>query len=153
MELDNPQSIRKKIMDFLSRREYSSKELYRKLTRKVNSLKILEEEIGKLKKEGLINDERFAEQYTYSLFHRGLGPVRIKRDLLDKGIKDVVISNILDSKDWVTSAKELLKKKARNEFPLETKQVIKLKNFLIYRGFDYHEIEKAFLLFEQDENL
>ena len=38
-------------MDFLSRREYSSKELYRKLTRKVNSLKILEEEIGKLKKE------------------------------------------------------------------------------------------------------
>ena len=39
--LDEPKAIRLKIMDFLSRREHSSKEIYQKLSRRVESKEML----------------------------------------------------------------------------------------------------------------
>ena len=47
--LDEPKAIRIKIMDFLSRREHSSKEIFQKLSPRVESKELLEEEIEKLK--------------------------------------------------------------------------------------------------------
>ena len=42
--LDEPKAIRIKIMDFLSRREHSSKEIFQKLSPRVESKELLEEE-------------------------------------------------------------------------------------------------------------
>ena len=54
MLLDNSKAIRLKIMDYLSRREHSAKEIRRKLSRKIESPDILEVEIKKLQDEGLL---------------------------------------------------------------------------------------------------
>ena len=55
--LDEPKDIRIKIMDFLSRREHSSKEIFQKLSPRVESKELLEEEIEKLQADGLLSDD------------------------------------------------------------------------------------------------
>jgi len=153
MKLDNPRDIRKKIMDFLSRREHSKKEIYKKMLDRVNSLEILEEEIKKLEKDGILDDERFAEQYLYSLVKRGLGPLRINKYLQEKGVDSHLINTLLKDLDWQDLAKEVLLKKSKYQIPPKEEDVIKLKRFLNYRGFEYYDIERAFNNLKIDENL
>ena len=86
--LDEPKAIRLKIMDFLSRREHSSKEIYQKMSRKVESKEMLLESIKELERDGLLSDERFAESYFQSRKRRGFGPLRIKSELIQRGVKE-----------------------------------------------------------------
>ncbi len=153
MKLDNPRDIRKKIMDFLSRREHSKKEIYKKMLDKVNSLEILDEEIKKLEQDGILDDERFAEQYLYSLVKRGLGPLRINKYLQEKGVDSHLINTLLKDLDWQDLVKEVLLKKSKYQIPPKEEDVIKLKRFLNYRGFEYYDIERAFNNLKIDENL
>ena len=153
MELTKPKDIRKKIMDFLSRREHSKKEISKKMLDKVNSLEILEEEIKKLEKDGILDDERFAEQYLYSLVKRGLGPLRINKYLQEKGVDSHLINTLLKDLDWQDLAKEVLLKKSKYQIPPKEEDVVKLKKFLNYRGFEYYDIERAFNNLKIDENL
>ena len=64
--LDEPKTIRLKIMDFLARREYSSKEIYQKMSRRVEFREMLDDVIQQLVEDGLISDARFAESYFQS---------------------------------------------------------------------------------------
>ena len=153
MELTKPKDIRKKIMDFLSRREHSKKEIYKKMLDKVNYLEILDEEIKKLEQDGILDDERFAEQYLYSLVKRGLGPLRINKYLQEKGVDSHLINTLLKDLDWQDLAKEVLLKKSKYQIPPKEEDVIKLKRFLNYRGFEYYDIERAFNNLKIDENL
>jgi len=153
MKLDNPRDIRKKIMDFLSRREHSKKEIYKKMLDKVNSLEILDEEIKKLEQDGILDDERFAEQYLYSLVKRGLGSLRINKYLQEKGVDSHLINTLLKDLDWQDLVKEVLLKKSKYQIPPKEEDVIKLKRFLNYRGFEYYDIERAFNNLKIDENL
>lgn len=146
MKLDNSKSIRIKIMDFLARREHSSKEIYQKLENKVELLDILKQEIKKLEEEGLINNERFAEQYIYSRSSKGFGPVRIRVELIKKGVDENIFQDSIQSMDWSSLAKLVLDKKIGRNIPEKEKEILKIKRFLGYRGFDYSHIEKALQL-------
>ena len=73
--------IRFKILDLLSRREHSFKELINKLKDRVDSEEKLFEELTKLKEENLQSDERFAESYTRSRSVKGFGPEKISYEL------------------------------------------------------------------------
>ena len=152
MKLDNANSVRIKIMDFLARREHTSKEVYQKLEKRVESLDILEHEIQNLIDEGLIDNRRFAEQYIHSRSNRGYGPVRISQELIRKGIEERIFQSLVESKDWNNLAKIALEKKTKKIIPKETEDILKIKRFLNYRGFDYSHIEKAFRLIECQEN-
>ena len=151
--LEDSKSIRLKIMDFLSRREHSKKEIYKKMLDKVNSLEILDEEIKKLEQDGILDDERFAEQYLYSLVKRGLGPLRINKYLQEKGVDSHLINTLLKDLDWQDLAKEVLLKKSKYKILPKEEDVIKLKRFLNYRGFEFYDIERAFNNLKIDENL
>ena len=153
MKLDDPKSIRIKIMDFLSRREHSKKEIYHKLSHRVSSLELLEEEIEKLIQEGLLDNRRFAEQYVHNRENRGLGPIRIEKELRERGIERTIIEELLSEKNWIELAKKALLKKTRKSLPREKEQILKLKKFLNYRGFSYIDIEGAFKLVYGSSNL
>ena len=64
--LDEPKAIRLKIMDFLSRREHSSQEIFKKMSNRVESKEMLLDSIQELVNDGLLSDERFAESYFHS---------------------------------------------------------------------------------------
>ena len=51
---DEPKAIRLKIMDFLSRREHSSKEIYNKMSQRVESIEMLKNSINELISDGLL---------------------------------------------------------------------------------------------------
>ena len=80
--LDEPKAIRLKIMDFLSRREHSAKEIFQKMSPRVESKDMLLDSIDELLQDGLLSDERFAESYLQSRKIRGYGPVRIRNELI-----------------------------------------------------------------------
>ena len=128
-------------MDFLSRREHSKKELFNKLFKRVNDLELLNQEIDRLSNEGLQSDERFSEAYIRSKTQAGYGPIKIKMELVQKGISN----NFLEIKfseleiNWEDEIKELLLRKfpkTRYNFD-EEKIKAKAINFLQRRGFDF----------------
>ena len=54
--LDEPKAIRLKIMDFLSRREHSSQEIFKKMSNRVESKEMLLDSIQELVNDGLLSD-------------------------------------------------------------------------------------------------
>ena len=142
--LDEPKAIRLKIMDFLSRREHSAKEIFQKMSPRVESKDMLLDSINELLKDGLLSDERFAESYLQSRKIRGYGPVRIRNELKQRGINDQIFYSLSSEVEWSEIALEALKKKVRGVMPSETKDILKLKRFLNYRGFDFQDIDQAF---------
>tara|TARA_Y100001970_G_C13561368_1_gene521670 strand:+ start:68 stop:529 length:462 start_codon:yes stop_codon:yes gene_type:complete len=148
--LDESKAIRIKIMDFLSRREHSAKEIYQKMSSRVESKDMLSEEINKLISDGLISDERFAESYFQSRKNRGFGPLRIKNELNQKGVKEDIFYSIQSDTDWSACAFFVLEKKINGKKPDDMKAILKLKNFLNYRGFEFQDINKAFSMLEEE---
>ena len=99
-------------MNALSRREHSEKEIYLKFINLVDSKNNLLEEIVKLKEEGLISNQRYAEAYIRSRFHSGFGPVRIKYELGKKGVIETMIIKAFQETDldWMINLRVNLKR-------------------------------------------
>ena len=152
MKLNNAKSLRIKIMNFLARREHTNKEIYEKLKNRVEDLNLLREEITKLMDEGLIDNKRFAEQYIYSRSTKGFGPLRIEQELNKRGVDQKISQELLNSKDWSNFAKLALQKKKGSNILVDGKDILKIKSFLNYRGFNNFHIEEAFRLIGNQEN-
>jgi len=152
MELNNAKAVRIKIMDFLARREHTNKEIYEKLKRRVEDLNLLKEEIKKLIDEGLIDNKRFAEQYIYARSTKGFGPLRIRQELIKRGVDEKISQSLLESEDWSNFAKLALLKKKGSNILEDRKEILKTKRFLSYRGFNNFHIEEAFSLIRNREN-
>ena len=148
--LDEPKAIRLKIMDFLSRREHSSREILKKMSNRVESKEMLLDSIKELVDDGLLSDERFAESYFQSRKNKGYGPLRIRNELKQRGVGDQIFSSLSNEVDWSKYALEALKKKMNGDLPSEIKDVLKLKRFLNYRGFDFQDIDRAFELLKNE---
>ena len=130
-------------MNALSRREHSEKEIYLKFVNLVNSKDTLLEEILKLKEEGLISNQRFAEAYIRSRFHSGFGPIRIKYELEKKGVIESIIKTAFQETDldWDDKLKSEFKKKYESN-DMKSLNDNKISKFFLYRGFDLEKISK-----------
>ena len=136
-------NLRLKIMNALSRREHSEKEIYLKFVNLVNSKDILLEEISKLKEEGLISNQRYAEAYIRSRFHSGFGPIRIKYELEKKGVIEIIIKTAFQETDldWDDKLRSEFKKKYESN-DVKNLNANKISKFFLYRGFDLEKISK-----------
>ena len=130
-------------MNALSRREHSEKEIYLKFINLVDSKNNLLEEIVKLKEEGLISNQRYAEAYIRSRFHSGFGPVRIKYELGKKGVIETMIIKAFQETDldWDDKLKSEFKKKYESN-EVKNLNINKISKFFLYRGFDLEKISK-----------
>lgn len=90
--------VRAIALGLLARREHSRDELRRKLASRgfdadgVNSL------LDKLAAERLQSDARFAEAYVHARQARGVGPVRIRIELEERGVSDALIDEYVDER-------------------------------------------------------
>lgn len=112
--------------------------------------------VEKLKSEGFLNDEYYAELYIESNTSK-YGAYRIKQALRAKGISDEVIEEVFerlsDNVDPIEEAKKILSKKLRtisfdkekikSDYLYRKKISNKLMQFLAYRGFSLDVIKKA----------
>lgn len=115
---------------------YSALEVRKKLATKYKSSKDIPEVIYNLKKEHLIDDKRYAEEYAEMKSSELYGEKKIIDDLrFLKGIDDEIIQN-LSFDNEAENAKSFVKiaQKKYASLPLAAKKT-KLKNSLIRRGF------------------
>ena len=132
-------------MDFLARREYGLEELTRKLADKGYKRTVVEDELARLVDEGLQSDTRFAEAFVQSRINQGKGPVRIRADLGQRGIRDGVIEGALEiaATEWFELARQERVKKFGAERPVDFKEKARQIRFLQYRGFEQDHIQEA----------
>ena len=140
-----PKEIRKKAMDFLARREYGLEELTKKLADKGYKRAAVEDELARLGDEGLQSDTRFTEAFVQSRVNQGKGPVRIRADLGQRGIRDGVIEGALEAAacDWFELAADERRKKFGSAAPADFKEKARQMRFLQYRGFEQDHIQAA----------
>ncbi|MGB9664671.1 MAG: regulatory protein RecX [Ignavibacteria bacterium] len=132
--------VKKSALRFLSIRNHSSQELYKKLSKKKFSDQIIKKVIDELLSIGYLNDKKFAEQYLSELTGKLFGPLKIKNEMIKRGIAKEIIDDVLS--DYFNNdeiQKEVIKNiLSKNRFPKKISnrnEMQKIYNYLISRGF------------------
>lgn len=168
--------LRQKALDLLSRRDYSRRELSRKLARyaaptgsahDVGSDEIfLDDEpvtpdaeglLDDFEERGWLSDQRFAATWVRSRAGRGYGPQRLLQELRQKGVSAEEARAALDASeiDWF----ELALQVGRKKYPRDgwstilnerRKEQAGVQRYLLYRGFDQEQMRYALELLGSD---
>ena len=141
-------------LNLLAARPYASRALHRKLIQKKYSAADADDVIRRLLDNGLLDDERFAEQYARSkMLSTGASKRRLTQDLYRKGIKGDVatsaIANVVDQDEIDPAAviERVARKKLAQLGDLEPVVLRRrLFAFLARRGYDVDEIKRIVAL-------
>lgn len=136
--------LRVAAINLLSRREYSRHELYQKLIARTSSETVLEKILNRLEEAGYQSDLRFSESFLRSRINRGLGKMRIERELKEKGIQQDLIEQCFQTDtDWFELAYESGLRKFHSLNLSDYKEKQKAFRYLAYRGFSMEHIHFA----------
>ena len=146
--LEGATDIRRAAMDLLARREHSRLELVNKLLDRVENPTVLDTVLDQLIEDNLLSDQRFCEAYVYSRTNKGFGPVRIKAELRDRGVKPSLIENSLinDNTAWIENLNKVIIKKYGDISVNSLKELARQQRFLLHRGFTFEQIRQAIRL-------
>jgi regulatory protein len=124
-------------MDLLARREHGVRELSAKLKAKNFEPDLVDEVIERLVEDRLLSDHRYCESMINARFNRGQGPVKIRFELIGKGVPDHLIDETMNelALDWHRLLVELIKKKYKGELSGTPAERAKKVRFLSSRGF------------------
>ena len=141
----DPKEARKKAMDYLARREYGQRELEQKLIAAGFESVTVTATVDKLTSEGLQDDRRFIENFVHSRINQGKGPIRIGKELGERGLNAGMIEAVLEdvAEDWCALARQVRDKKFGPGLPRDFKEKARQMRFLQYRGFDSGQIQAA----------
>jgi len=139
-------AIRKRAMDFLARREHAYNELVTKLKKREHAADDIEIVLDELVDDGLVSNRRYAEAIVESKASRGVGPMRIRRELAAVGVSDFDIEVVMDEAgvDWKANAEAVRLKRFGAEIPVDFPAKAKQMRFLQQRGFDFDQLQAAF---------
>ena len=132
-------------MQYLARREYSCYELHDKLLKKGCAEAIVAETVKRLEQERLVSDDRFMESLIQARRNRGYGPLRIQKELQEKGVTAEAIERWLDvsGREWLEDIRRVQRKKFGARLPKNYPERARQARFLQYRGFTYDQIQKV----------
>ncbi len=101
--------------------------------------------VSALEAEHLLSDERFVETLISARKRRGYGPLRIRRELQEKGIAEEAIERWLDtgSVEWLNEIRRVHRQKFGGRAPKSLSERAKQARFLQYRGFTFDQIQQA----------
>ncbi|MFT4765400.1 MAG: regulatory protein [Oleispira sp.] len=136
--------LRVAAINLLSRREYSRHELYQKLIARTSSETYLLQLLDQLIESGYQSDQRFTESFLRSRINRGLGLMRIERELKEKGIaQDLIEQSVQADIDWFELAYDCGLRKFNSLDLNDYKEKQKAFRYLAYRGFSMEQIQFA----------
>ena len=131
-------------MRLLARRDLPSEVLREKLHAKGFAPAVTAVLIDDLIGAGLVNDERYAENYVAYHAGRGQGPIRLAAELRRCGLTAELIENALASgPDWEALARKVRGTKFGPQPPASWAQRARQARFLQYRGFSADHIRAA----------
>lgn len=134
---------------YLARREHACKELRDKLSRRGVPSGIASETVTELESEGLVSDQRFTESFTRSRISRLFGPLKIRAELMKRGIASSQIDQVLALHDdrWQDSAQQWLLKRTgpdQQKSVLDRNEKARLYRSGTSRGFTHEHMMRAF---------
>ena len=140
---DNTESLETRALRHLARREYSRRELEKKLSSHAQSTQTLSNLLDQLEQKGYLSTKRFAEQISRIRRSR-FGSRRIVSELEEKGVDAVYIDTLLpDLKATdLETARQIWQKKF-GVLPRDFKERSKQIRFLINRGFSLDIIQQV----------
>jgi regulatory protein len=105
---------------------------------------IAAEVVRQLEAERLLSDDRFMESLIQARRNRGYGPLRIQKELQEKGVAPEAIADWLDatSRDWIDDIRRVQRKKFGAHLPRNYTERARQARFLQYRGFTYDQIQQ-----------
>lgn len=132
-------------LGWLARREHSRRELYSKILQKGCDAAIAAEVVKQLEAERLLSDDRFMESLIQARRNRGYGPLRIQKELQEKGVAPEAIARWLDatSQEWIDDIRRVQRKKFGARLPKNLADRSRQARFLQYRGFTHDQIRQA----------
>ena len=138
-------------LKLLTARPYATRALHKKLIQKEYPAADADDAIRRLVDNGLLDDEKFAEQYARSkILSTGASKRRLTQDLYRKGIKGDVastaIANVIEDEEIDTAAvvERVARKKLAQLGDLEPLVIRRrLFAFLARRGYDVDEIKRV----------
>ncbi len=139
-------NILTRAVDALSRREYSRRELGRKLLQGLLEGETREEitaALDKLEGMGLLSDERYAEAKIRSCAGR-MGDMRLRRELRMSGVSDEAIEEAMSALEEPEEVRALrIWSRRWSEPPKDWKEREKMVRYLATRGFSMSAIQKV----------
>ena len=135
---------RQTALKILARREHSRRELQDKLLKKGCDAVLAAEVVKKLESEHLVSDDRFMESLIQARRNRGYGPLRIQKELQEKGVTAEAIERWLDvsGREWLEDIRRVQRKKFGGKIPKNYTERARQARFLQYRGFTYDQIQQ-----------
>jgi regulatory protein len=137
-------------MDLLARREHSRLELERKLVTRSFDQSLVASVLDELEQQDLLSAERFTQSFVESRYSRGQGPLRIEKELADRGIAST--GGYLNDErfDWNALARETRVKRFGSPVPDDFAAKARQMRFLEYRGFSRDQIRYALRLEDEE---
>ena len=146
-ELADLEAAQRAAMRALARRAHARFDLRRRLLQKQHPPAAVDGALERLSALGLLDDLRFAKDYSFAKAHRGRGPARLVRDLQAQGVdrriaEEAVRSSLAaEGVDLTHAIRSLVEKRARQLAGLPA--VVRKRRliaFLARRGFGGAEV-------------
>jgi len=139
-------SLRRIALDFLARREHSQQELRQKLNARNDDAEEVEAVLLELGDERLQSDERFTESYVNHRFNAGIGPLKIRYELRQKGVDDLLVDSFLEplADEWEQLMRQQRVRKFGEILPDDYAARMKQARFLQNRGFSPESVMRLF---------
>lgn len=137
--------LENRALRLLGRREHSRMELWYKLYRRAEDEGQLNRVLDGLESAGWLNDARFAEVYARQRREVGYGPVRIRAELEQRGVKQLpeALSSVSEDEWREAAARQRLRRFGDDGAALSWKEMARQSRFLAQRGFSRGQIEAA----------
>ena len=132
-------------LGLLARREHSVKELRIKLATRGHDSGIIEGTLKDLVERDLLSDERFTKAFLRSRLERGQGPLKIRAQLMERGVKAELIESALAEAavDWDRGAAAARRRRFGEAQPEDRNQMARQARFLRGRGFSAAQVARA----------
>lgn len=134
-----------KAVAFLSRRDYCSGELFKKLRGEFDE-KYARSAVEKAEEKGYIDDRRYAENRASALFDKkGMSASRIRSDLIFRGVDSLLAREVTEKFENEPREKiaELLQTKFANRLD-SPKNIKRVFDTLVRLGYAFSDIRSAF---------
>lgn len=141
----DPADIRRAAIELLSRREHCAAEIRSKLLARFGREAPIDSELERLLAEGLLSDARFAETFVRMHRNRGHGPLRILRELEQRGVAGELAAAAVDarSRDWHQLARAWKRRRFGEQKPASAADWQRVARHLQQRGFTPEHIRFA----------
>ncbi|MDG4595962.1 MAG: regulatory protein RecX [Candidatus Contendobacter sp.] len=146
----DPGTVRAKALELLARREHSRLELRQKLIQRGYPPTQIDPVLDQLVEERWLDEGRYAELYASTRADKGYGPLRIARELRERGVPDEQVTTSLAALNpfWLPKLRELHRKRFKALVPTDVAGRMQQTRVLRQHGFTLDQIKYLFETFE-----